>query len=107
MLIRDDNGTFIGELLSKEFQKKVSKKKHLFKVFDAWGIDAKFFREVLLPNNILIRVLELDDKVLYEIRAEKFSKYSKHFHFKNDKVDNLAQIFCPITRFKQTNYGKK
>lgn len=107
MIIKNLNKTVIGELVGNEFRKKVRKSKHLFKIQDAWGIDALYFREVLQPNNYLIRILDLDDRTLYELSAKDFKKYGQHYHFKKGEIDHLAQIFCSRTRFKKTQYPLK
>ncbi len=76
------------------FCKKVWKSKHLFKIYDAWGIDAKYFTDVLVPNDYKIQVWEREDDILYEISALKFKKNVEYFHFKNQNEDHRSQAFC-------------
>lgn len=88
----------IGELSGSIFSKKVSKAKHLFRKYDAWGVDAKYFTDVLLPNNYQIKIYDRDEKKTYTISAEEFKKNGVFFHFKTD-ADYGAQIFCPRRYF--------
>jgi hypothetical protein len=97
---------FIGKLdyETKTFYKEVKKSVHLFKKLDAWGIDAKFFNDVLLPNNFTIHIFSKDEQIDYYISAEKFKKYSQHFHFIEEE-DNRAQIFCSRVHFSSLPRG--
>lgn len=91
----------IGFYYTKEkmFYKEVRESKHLFKKFDAWGIDSDYFTDVLLPNNCLIKINDLENRKMYSIKAEKFKKKAKYFYFKDQKQDHRAQIFCPRRHF--------
>ena len=90
-------GTYDAE--KNTFTKVVRVSKHLFRKLDAFGIDGYYFREVLLPNNTLIKVLDKDERVEYLIRAEDFNKHGQYYHFNKDGEDNKAQIFCPRRNF--------
>jgi|TARA_R100000049_G_C1950854_1_gene98549 phenylpropionate dioxygenase-like ring-hydroxylating dioxygenase large terminal subunit len=85
----------IGETFPEEriFRKKVRISAHLYRVWDAWGIDAKFFTDVLLPMNYQIEVFEVEEGKIYEVDAEKFKKHGVYFHFKEEDEDHRAQIF--------------
>ncbi|MHA1225105.1 MAG: hypothetical protein ACTSR2_01085 [Candidatus Hodarchaeales archaeon] len=78
---------------NKIFKKSVLESKHLFRVYDAWGIDADYFTDVLLPNNYKIQVHEKEKGIVYEVTAEEFKKKAVYFHFKNKKEDHRSQIF--------------
>jgi len=87
----------IGKIYEEDciFTKEVIGSRHLFRVLDAWGIDAKLFTEVLLPKNYIIRVMDVESHILYEIDAERFKDNSQYYHFNEDKLkDHRAQIFC-------------
>jgi len=107
MLVKINEGTkherIIGILDSekKTFSKRIFKSKHLFKKFDAIGIDANYFTDVLLPNNYLIRVWEKEDNIIYFVDAEKFKKKGFYFHFKNEDEDHRAQIFLSRRHWSQ------
>jgi len=94
---------FIGQLNVKTnvFYKEVKESIHLFRKFDAWGIDAKFFNEVLLPANYTIHIYEIEYNINYHITSKEFEKHSRHFHF-IEKEDNKAQIFCSRVHFATT-----
>ena len=76
----------------KEFRKKVKLSKHLFRMFDAWGTDGKFFNDVLLPNNATIKIYDEENKILYISYAKDWKKNGQYYHFKG-KQDHKAQIF--------------
>jgi len=109
-IVRINVGTpherMIGEVFpqSKLFKKTVSKSKHLFQVFDAWGIDAMYFTEVLLPNDYSIYIYDTDEHKHYKISAKEFKKHAQFFHFKNENEDHRAQIFCSRRNFVIDNY---
>lgn len=100
LIVKINEGTpqerVIGELYPDEgiFFKKVQMTKHLFRKLDAWGIDAKYFEDVLLPNNYFIQLHDTENHRYYAIEAKEFKKHSTFFHFK-DKEDHRAQIFLP------------
>jgi hypothetical protein len=106
MIIKINEGTpqerIIGELFVDKgvFFKQVSKKKHLFRKLDAWGIDAEYFENVLLPNNYFIQILDKDENKYYGIEAQEFKKNRKFFHFKNPGEDHRAQAFLPLRFWK-------
>lgn len=82
----------IGRLDEKEllFVKHVRKSKHLFRKRDAWGIDAAFFTERLLPKNFWVRIVDDDDHGrIYQTRAETIKEKGFFLHFQGYG----AQIF--------------
>lgn len=83
---------------TKVFYKEVQESKHLFRKLDAWGIDAYYFTEVLLPNKAVIQIYDKENRVDYRIDSFDFKKHSQYFHFKGQE-DNKAQIFCPRRNF--------
>ena len=92
----------------KTFKKEVYLSKHLFRKFDAYGIDAEYFTNVLLPNNYKIIVVEKEEKKVYNISVKGFKKHSMYFHFKeNQNKDHRSQIFCPRRFWKKENSSLK
>jgi hypothetical protein len=85
----------IGELLPelRIFKKNVELSKHLFRTLDAWGIDSKFFTDVLVPGGYEIEVYDMEEKKLYKVSAEKFKKFGEYYHFKQEQEDHRTQIF--------------
>jgi hypothetical protein len=107
--IKTDKRTrYIGDYEpdKKIFTKRVQASKHLFKKFDAWGMDSEFFTDVLLPDNSQIQIFDTENNFLYIIDAKKFHKHAKYFHFKNDE-DNRSQIFCSRRIFDVRNLNKQ
>lgn len=87
--LKDKN---IGSLDEKDnlFIKRVRKSKHLFRKRDAWGIDAAFFTEKLLPDNTWVRIIDLDDHgKIYQTQASVIKEKGFYLHFKG----HGAQIF--------------
>jgi len=107
MFIRINKGTkherVIGFLDTEKgvFQKTIYKSKHLFRKFDAIGIDSDYFTDVLLPNKYDIEVWEKEENFIYEINAEQFKHYGFYFHFKEKKEDHHAQIFLSRRHWKK------
>ncbi len=87
--------------VEKTFTKSVRESKHLFKKFDAWGIDGEFFRKVLLPQNYRVVVHDTDNDKTYSAVSETIDKKGNWFHFKSDEADHLAQIFLSRTYWNQ------
>ena len=85
------------------FDKKVRSHKHLFKKFDAWGIDAQYFTDVLLPSNYTIRVFDLDEETMYKVSAKIWKKNAQYFHFKTEDEDHRAQTFLSRRHFVKYN----
>lgn len=102
VVIKEDNGrrVFIGEVFPEEssFKKRVKKSMHLLKKLDAWGIDAKYFTAVLLPNNYEIIIYDTDDHKHYYTDAETFKKKGEYRHYKPHR----AQIFLSRRDFYQS-----
>lgn len=91
----------IGQLFEKEgvFLKQVKASKHLFKKRNAYGIDASFFHNVLLPKNYFIEIYDIESGRYYGCDANTFKKNGFHYHFK-DEEDHQAQIFLSLNYFK-------
>lgn len=75
----------------KYFQKIVRLSRHLFRKLDAWGIDAEYFNEVLLPLNYWVEIWESEEKKQYRASAKTIQEKGQYLHFKGHK----AQIFLP------------
>lgn len=89
---------------NKVFSKTLFLSKHLFRNYDAWGIDAKYFTDMLLPNDYKIVILEREEAMVYEISADKFKKNAQYFHFNKDGEDNRTQIFCSRTHWDKKKW---
>lgn len=100
------NNRIIGTLddINRTFDKKVKLSKHLFRMFDSWGIDSDFFTDVLLPKNYTIRIFEQEENIFYKTTAEEWKKHARYYHFKQEDEDHKAQIFLSRRFFKQYKY---
>lgn len=87
--------------------KKVEESKHLYQKLDAWGIDARFWRDVLLPRNSEIDIFDKENGILYKTKAEIYFKHGEFLHFKGEE-DHQAQVFLSRRYFEQidTKIGK-
>ena len=94
MLVKNKQGKIIGEVIPQDFlfKKSVNLSRHLMKKIDAFGIDAAYFTNVLLPNNYHIKITERDEHKIYRITAVEFKKNAEYLHFNKDQ-DHGAQIF--------------
>lgn len=79
----------------KTFLKTVSKSKHLFRAFDAWGLDYTFFDDVLYPENYTIHIYDKEEKRHYIATAMFWFKYGKIMNFPGSGV----QTFLPRGMF--------
>jgi hypothetical protein len=93
-------GKVIGELLeSGVFVKRVRKSLHLFRKFNAWGIDGNVFTNKLKPINAKIVIYDEEEDIRYETTAKHFEAKGQWMHFKKDTADHYAQIFLPLDEF--------
>lgn len=104
MLIQAQN-KIIGELADDIFTKQVKKSKHLFRNFDAWGIDYEAFKKYLELKNVMIIIKETEEKQEYKAHALTFINHGvikdyghgkqillsrKYFNQDNDKQESLV-----------------
>lgn len=89
----------IGEIREQDhtFNKRVQASKHLFKKFDAWGIDAQYFTDVLLPREYDVVIIDTESNQKYRATAKQIQQHGQFFHFKDETKgeDYRAQIFLP------------
>ena len=107
MIVKINEGTanerVIGELDldRKIFFKTVRFSKHLYKKLDAWGIDAQYFKDVLLPNNIWVSIYDEEIGMWYGAWSQEIEKHGTHLHFKDKGEDHRAQIFLPRSYWRK------
>jgi hypothetical protein len=82
------------------FVKTVSSSRHLFRKFQAYGIDAEFFVKELLPHDTTIYILETDTGKKFKSQAKQWNDKNLFYHF-NDEVENKAQIFFPRAEMEE------
>lgn len=88
----------------REFSKKVQTSKHLFRTLDAWGTDAQYFADVLLPNDYTLKFTDVEEHVRYTVSARTFAKNGQHYHFKGNGKDYGSQIFLPRRFWEKEKY---
>lgn len=90
----------IGVLDGGVFEKHVKRSKHFFRKFGAWGIDAKIFKNLLLPRNALIRIVDEETMIVYECDAHTMMEKGHFLHFKGLRNDFGVQIFLSENEFR-------
>ncbi len=86
----------IGWLRDKKFRKVVSKKKHLFKLMDAWGIEKYIVTDLTDRYSCeQIRIKEIDENVIYVISLNDFLTNAVERNFET------PQLFCSRKFFKK------
>lgn len=91
----------------KEFSKKVTLKKHLFRKSDSWGVDAQLFTETLLPHNFTILITDSQEHIRYKTTAKNMYQYGTFLHFKESGKDHGSQILLPRLHFDKEEYIPK
>lgn len=102
MKIVIDNKT-IGEINNRTFYKVVSKSKHLFKVLDAWGIDAETFNNTIVRECDIINIFDKEEKKVYTVSVSDFDKKAIYKHFKPHR----SQRFLPLADWMVVCHGKE
>lgn len=88
------NRLVVGFTFEGTFYRRVSKKKHLYKKLNAWGIDKGIF-DAEIANCKNIRILDEDSFEVYVSTVENFKKYAIERHNKPHGV----QLFLPLNLF--------
>ena len=60
-------GKVFGSLEGQTVRKHVRKSKHLFRKWDAWGVDCDFWDEMKDAGAAKLEILDKEEKVLYTI----------------------------------------
>lgn len=86
-------GQNIGYLKDGIFRKRVSKKKHLMKMFDGWGLDYELLEQLGAAGATEIRILDTDEDIVYAAPIETFMKLGIVRNFDGQ------QVFLPRKHF--------
>lgn len=100
-IIYKRDGKNIGEFDGTTLRKTVNSDKHLFRVLDAWGIDAELLDKILVPKKANIEITDTKTGVVYSISAEYAREHGEFYHFKQAKKDHGTQIFIRRKFFSQ------
>ena len=90
---RNAKGQVIGTLTDSVYRKKVRKTTHLFRMFDAWGIDKKTIRDLVSLGCKEVRIADIEEKRVY---IAPLSAYKEHGIERNF---DTPQIFLPRKHF--------
>ena len=71
MTLKIRKGKVFGALEGSTVRKHVRKSKHLFRKWDAWGIDCDFWDEMKKNGATKLEILDKEDKVLYTIGMDE------------------------------------
>lgn len=94
---QNSKGQVIGVLDGNFFRKNVSKKKHLLRVMDAWGIDTSVLKQ--LPAGCNIVITDVDTMTVYISTVDTFIERGIHREFGYGQ-----QVFLPRNYF---NFNEK
>jgi hypothetical protein len=94
---RNKKGYVIGTLKDGKFRKKVVKDRHLFKIFDAWGIDSQVVEDLKKEKTEEIRILETTEDVVYSVPLEQFIEHSVEKDFGDGKQLFVSRKFFTAT----------
>lgn len=100
------NGKNVGVFDGKTLRKKVNMSKHLFRKFDAWGLDMTLLDKVLIPAEAEIEIRDTQQKILYTISAKNARMVGMPSHFQDGFDDHGRQIFVPRSSFAQKSYAR-
>ena len=106
IIIYRRKGKNIGEYDGKTLFKSVQTRKHLFRMFDAWGIDVELMDKILVPQKAMIEIRDTQAKKLYRIDAETARGLGQFRHYEGIDGDHGGQIFIPRSIFTITDYGR-
>lgn len=59
--------------------------KHLLRNRNAWALDYKLFKEVLLPSNASIHITEKKKGLLYTVSANTFEQHGEVIEYNNHR----------------------
>ncbi len=91
-------GKVYGALEDSTVRKHVRKSKHLFRKWDAWGIDADFWEDMKEAGANRLEILDKEEKMLYTIGMQE-----TWVDFKKDWGWGL-QYFIPRKYFEKTDF---
>jgi hypothetical protein len=88
----------IGAVKGNAFEKYVKKSKHLFRKWNAWGIDKTIVDGLIRDGIEIIKIHETEEKIDYSIPVKDFFQKGIEADFGHSK-----QIFLPVIHFHQGN----
>ncbi len=103
------NGRVVGRVIvaSDEavFEKKVRSSTHLFRMYDGWGIDRGVWRAIR-RHITAVRVLDLDEGLMYEVGADTFDTEAKEIDYGHGKQLVLPRRYWAVSEFNRKYISK-
>ena len=94
-------GKVYGALEGDTVRKYVRKSRHLFRKWDAWGIDCDFWHDMKAQGAGTLEVLDKEEKVLYTIAMDdEWPDFQKDFGWG-------MQYFIPRKYFKHEDIRER
>lgn len=90
LIFKNNKGQKVGWLKEGIYRKEVSRKKHLMKLYNAWGIDAGIMEALKKEGCTEIRVKDKDTKAIYSVSYTDFMKNGVAAYFEG------PQYFLPL-----------
>jgi hypothetical protein len=90
----NSKGRGIGKLEGEIFRKTVSRKKHLMRKLNSWGIQADVLID--LGDNIRIEIFDKDEKTVYVTTAKEFREGGVTGNYGHGE-----QIFLSLDKFRK------
>lgn len=102
--IKESNGKEkeIGTIYGKTFCKVVKKSKHFYRNTYSWGIDNEVYEKIILPNTDTIKILDKENKKVYETATANFKINGSYIHYSPHR----KQILLNINYFIVKEYKK-
>lgn len=103
VVITEDNGNkrIIGEYdkENKIFITHREGEKHLFRKYNAWAVDKKVVEMLQKEGNPLIVIIDVKNKVRYEISTKDFIKYANEIQY----YEHRKQLYVPKEKFRRVS----
>jgi len=94
MIYKSKQGRTIGKFSGGTFKKEVSRKKHLMRKLNSWGIQEEVLKE--LPDETRIEIFDKDERIIYKTTAKEFREGCTYLQF----GDFGLQAFLPLEKFR-------
>ena len=95
---RNPGGKIIGRISENAFCRKVKKSQHLFRKWNAWGIDKAVVESLVRDEIPRILIHDKEEKIDYEVSVKDFAEKGIEGEFGHGE-----QIFLPLENFEKHN----
>ena len=93
-VINNDRKVVAGFQNGQFFTKKVKASRHLFRKYDAWGIEACLFPKMEQNGINWIKIVEEEKNIVYVVSRQIFQEFGY-----KETIHGSEQIFLPLKRF--------